>query len=178
MKKIRTASVNDAEFMLEIYRPYVLETPISFETELPSLDEFSKRISETLQKYPWLVCEVDNKVVGYAYAGAYRSRPAYSWSAESTVYVQKGFHGKGIGKDLYANLLKILEAQGIVNVMGGITLPNEASVKLHEHFGFVQVAQFKDAGFKMDRWWDVGYWQLQFQKPEEPNRLQLPQVLR
>lgn len=178
MKKIRTATISDAAGMLEIYRPYVAETAISFEMEAPSLEEFQRRVSETLSKFPWLVCETDGKITGYAYAGVFRSRPAYRWTVESTVYVQKGLQGQGVGSELYRTLLEMLEDQGIVNVVGGITLPNEASVALHERFGFVHVATIKDAGFKMGRWWDVGFWQLQFRKPEVPGEIRGPQVLR
>lgn len=177
-RKIRTATVDDAQAMLEIYRPYVLETPISFEMEVPSLIDFQSRVAETLGKFPWLICEMDNQIIGYAYAGPFRSRLAYMWSVESTVYVRTGFHGKGIGQDLYKILFKVLKSQGAVNVIGGITLPNEASVKLHERFGFVNVARIKDAGFKMGKWWDVGYWQLQFEKPQRPGLLEAPGVLK
>jgi L-amino acid N-acyltransferase YncA len=174
MIKTRTASLADAQEMLEIYRPYVLETPISFETEAPSLEEFQRRVSEKIGKFPWLVCEMENKIVGYAYAGPFRARSAYDWSVESSVYIRRGFHGKGLGKALYEKLLSILKDQGVVNVIGGMTMPNEASLKLHEHFGFTQVAQIKNAGFKMGRWWDVGYWQLQLQKPLVPHPLRPP----
>ena len=177
MKKIRTASISDAKEMLDIYSPYVLETAVSFEMEAPSLKEFQHRISEITGKYPWLVCEMENEIVGYAYAGAFKSRCAYAWSAESSVYVRRGFHGKGIGTALYENLLEILRDQGVVNVIGGMTMPNAGSRKLHEHFGFVQIAQFKDAGYKLDRWWDVGYWQLQFKKPQEPGPLGPPKII-
>lgn len=171
MKQTRFATVNDAASMLEIYRPYVQETPISFETECPSNEEFQRRVLERSGKYPWLVCEVDGEIVGYAYAGAFHARRAYQWSVESTVYIKEGCHRRGIGRDLYENLFQILKGQGVVNVIGIITLPNEGSQKLHEHFGFVQAALYKDIGFKFDKWWDVGYWQLQLQKPQHPGPL-------
>lgn len=171
MRIVRLASRADAEAMLEIYRPYVLDTAISFETTAPTLAEFSGRIEELTEKFPWLVCTESGQIVGYAYAGAYKSRCAYGWSVESTVYVRSGFQGKGIGKELYQKLLKILKDQGAVNVIGGIALPNQASVALHESLGFEKVAQFKDVGFKLGKWWDVGYWQLQLQKPIEPGPL-------
>jgi L-amino acid N-acyltransferase YncA len=177
MKKIRTATTDDAKDMLDIYRPYVLETPISFEVDVPSIEEFERRISEKVGKYPWLLCELEDEIVGYAYAGNFHTRCAYAWSVESSVYVRRGFHGKGIGKFLYENLLNILKEQGVVNVIGGMTMPNEASLRLHEHFGFVKVAQYKDVGFKMGQWWDVGYWQLQLQKPEIHSSLQEPRVM-
>jgi L-amino acid N-acyltransferase YncA len=174
MQHIRAVRSTDAKEMLEIYRPYVLETPISFETEVPSLEEFQARIAETTKKFPWLVYERDGKILAYAYASPFKSRCAYEWSVESTVYVQKYFHGQGMGKALYENLLKILKAQGAVNVIGGISLPNAASVGLHEFYGFRKVANFQDVGFKLGQWWDVGYWQLQLQKPETPGKLLLP----
>ena len=171
MERIRLAKLSDAEVIQNIYKPYVLESPISFEIIPPSSDEMKSRISDTLEKFPWLVYEHDNVVVGYAYASPYKSRCAYSWSAESTVYIREGYHGKGIGKALYTSLLSQLKNQGVVNVIGGISLPNAASVRLHESLGFTQVATFKDVGFKFKKWWDVGYWQLQFQKPIEPQLL-------
>lgn len=174
---IRMAETGDVESMLDIYSPYVLETPISFELTPPSIAEFRSRLADTLEKYPWLVCEAEGQIVGYAYAGAFKSRCAYGWSAESSIYVRKGFQSRGIGKDLYAKLLKILRTQGVVNVIGGMTIPNEASLKLHEHFGFEKVAQFKDVGYKLGSWWDVGYWQLQLQKYEKPGELRRPVLL-
>jgi L-amino acid N-acyltransferase YncA len=168
---IRTADVNDAEVMLGIYRPFVLETAISFETETPSLEEFQKRITEISENFPWLVLEQEGKLIAYAYASPFKSRCAYSWSVESTVYVHKDFQRKGLGKQLYLELIDRLKEQGVVNIIGGIALPNNASVGLHESLGFKQVAQFKDVGFKLGKWWDVGYWQLQLQKPNMPEPL-------
>ncbi len=153
------ATVNDARAILEIYRPYVLGTAISFETTLPTLADIEHRITETLEKFPWLIVEGGAEILGYAYAGPYRSRSAYSWSVESTVYVNRGHHSKGIGKTLYRHLIEHLKSQGVVNVIGVIALPNEASVKLHESPGFEKIAHFKDIGFKLDKWWDVGFWQ-------------------
>lgn len=171
MQKIRLATPEDAHQMLEIYRPYVLNTAISFETEPPSLQEFQERISENLERLPWLACEIAGQIVGYAYAGTYKSRCAYAWSVETTVYVHQDFHGQGIGKNLYRQILSLLKEQGVVNVIAGIALPNEASIGIHESLGFEKVAQFKDVGFKLGKWWDVGYWQLQLQKPVEPKAL-------
>ena len=168
------ASTQDAEQIAEIYKPYVIDTAVSFENTAPDSREISQRIQETLSKFPWLVCEIQNQIIGYAYAGAYRSRCAYGWSVETTVYVRQGHQNKGIGRQLYRQLLSILKEQGVVNVLGGIDLPNEASVGLHESLGFVKVAQFKDVGFKLGKWWDVGYWQLQLQKPKVPASLSAP----
>lgn len=169
--KTRFATTGDAARMLEIYAPYVLESPISFETEVPDLGEFQERIREITAKFPWLVYEIEGVVVGYAYASTHRSRCAYEWSVESTVYVDKKHHGKGIGTELYQELFGLLKAQGAVNVFAGITQPNERSVRLHESLGFTGVGIFKDIGFKQGKWWDVGWWQLQLQKPEHPKPL-------
>ena len=159
---IRLATINDSAQILDIYKPYVLESPISFEVEVPALSEMQERINQTLSNYPWLVWEEDGSILGYAYAGPFRARKAYAWSAESTVYVRAGHFGKGIGKALYGELLIRLKEQGIVNVIGGIVLPNEGSVALHEGLGFQKVAHLEGIGFKQGRAWDVGYWQLQF----------------
>jgi L-amino acid N-acyltransferase YncA len=151
-----------------------METAISFEVTPPSLTEIEQRIFETLNKFPWLVLESHEGVLGYAYAGPYRNRSAYSWSAETAVYVRQGFQSKGIGKVLYSRLLELLETQGFFNVIGGIALPNDASVRLHESLGFKKVAHFKDIGFKLGQWWDIGFWQLQFPKPVKPQDLKAP----
>jgi phosphinothricin acetyltransferase len=172
--KIRFAVRDDAARMLEIYAPNVIETPISFETEVPSLQEFQNRVEETLLKFPWLVYESNRGILGYAYAGPHRSRCAYGWSVESTVYVARDAQGLGIGKRLYQALFELLKLQGVVNVLAGIAQPNAPSVRLHESLGFVKVAHFKDIGFKLEKWWDVGWWQLQLQRPERPTDLKSP----
>ncbi len=171
MKNIRPVTAKDAASILEIYRPYVLDTPISFEVEPPTLKEIEQRILNITAKFPWIVMEEENSIIGYAYVSEFKNRKAYDWSVESTVYIKQGYHRKGIGKKLYQELLIKLYDLGVVNVIGGITLPNQSSVKLHESFGFKQVAQFKDAGFKSGHWWDVGYWQLQLQRPDVPKPL-------
>lgn len=171
MERIRPAQLEDADAVLEIYKPYILDTPITFETEVPSPREFQKRIAEKVGKFPWLVFEREGAILGYAYAGPFKSRRAYEWSIESSIYVRKDVQRTGIGKALYGKLLEIVKAQGAVNVFAGITLPNDASVALHESFGFVNIGCFKDAGYKLGQWWDVGYWQLQFSKPLKPEPL-------
>jgi len=174
MNKIRLATQEDAGFIRDIYSPYVLNTPVSFETEVPSIGEIRNRIRDTLIKFPWLVFETNNSVVGYSYAGPHRSRCAYSWSVESTVYVHPEFQGKGIGTLLYRTLFELIKSQGVVNIYAGIVLPNNPSVKLHERVGFTSIGVFKDIGYKLDRWWDVGWWQLQLQKPIHPDALAEP----
>src|SRR4051812_26071636 len=112
MTRVRIATSDDAQAVLEIYRPYILTTAFTFEIEVPSIDEFAKRIDTYLQKYPWLICEIDNKIAGYAYASTHREREAYQWTCESSVYVHDNFKGRGIGKELYATLFAILQMQG------------------------------------------------------------------
>ncbi len=170
---IRLATLNDAPRILEIYAPYILDSPISFETVVPSLEEFQQRMRETQTKFPWLVYESNNHVVGYTYASPHRSRCAYEWSVESAVYTDAKYQGQGIGTQLYGELFRMLKAQGVVNIFAGITQPNEASVGLHQSVGFAPIGCFKDVGFKQGKWWDVGWWQLQLQKPAQPKPLVL-----
>ena len=160
--------------MLAIYRPYITESPVSFEETVPSIEEFQGRITDYTKSFPWLVYEIGGQVVGYAYASAFKTRAAYRWSVESTVYLHESVHGKGIGKKLYLNLFQELKDQGVANVLAGITLPNQASIGLHENLGFVPVAHFKNVGFKFGKWWDVGYWQLQLNLPVIPSELLKP----
>lgn len=171
LETIRLATVDDAPSILEIYSPSIEGSPVSFETEIPSVTEIQKRISETLRRFPWLVLEDDGVILGYAYANPFKARAAYAWSVEVSVYVRKNHVRRGVGKRLYSELFRQLQDKGVVNVIGGITLPNESSVALHESFGFVKVAHFKEVGFKLGRWWDVGYWQLQFAKSNPPMTL-------
>ncbi len=165
------ATVADAPAVQEIYRPYVESTAISFETTPPSVQEIQERMQSTVAKFPWLVCEREGLVMGYAYAGPFKSRCAYDWSVESTVYVREGSRGQGVGRELYRALLPLLEQQGALNVIAGIALPNESSVALHERMGFEKVAHFKSVGFKLGLWWDVGYWQLSSPKATDPRPL-------
>lgn len=171
---IRSIKSEDAGRILEIYAPYILESATSFETEVPSLASFEARIQEYTAKFPWLVFESEGQVAGYAYASSHRSRAAYEWSVECSVYVATEHQGKGFATKLYKELFRLLKAQGVVNLFAGITLPNEASVKLHETFGFITVGKFKDVGFKQGQWWDVGWWHLQLQKPALPEKLLQP----
>jgi len=161
--QIRVARESDAGAIQGIYAPIVTDTPISFETEVPTVSEISDRVKKTLVQYPWLVYEREGRVIGYAYAGTHRTRAAYQWTAEVTVYVDGEFRGNGIGRSLYGILFESLKKQGYRTAVGGITLPNPGSVAIHESFGFTRVAVFKSLGFKMGTWHDVGFWQLQLQ---------------
>ena len=157
---VRTATTADAEDIRQIYAPFVLSTAASFETQVPTVIEMEARIKKILQKFPWIVYEADAKVRGYTYATAYREREAYQWTCESSIYLHPDLHGKGIGKLLYEALFGILKIQGLVNVYGVITLPNEASTRLHEACGFEHFAVYDNVGYKLDSWQKVGWWKL------------------
>lgn len=161
---IREATVSDLAVIADIYNHYITDTVVTFEEEPVSAAEIARRIEEVRSaSLPWLVAEVGSQVVGYAYARPWHARSAYRFSAEITVYLAPSHTGRGIGSKLYGELFPVLQARRIHAVMGGIALPNEASVALHEKFGLRRVAQFEEVGFKFDRWIDVGYWQRTFQ---------------
>jgi len=156
---IRSATLDDAAGICAIYNPYVLGTTITFEEEAVTDGEMQRRIAEVSSSLVWLVAEEAGKIAGYAYATRWRARSAYRFSAESTVYVAPAAQRRGLGSRLYGELLVQLRARGVHVVMGGIALPNPASVTLHEKLGFGKVAQFREVGRKFDQWLDVGYWQ-------------------
>jgi L-amino acid N-acyltransferase YncA len=157
---IRYAKTDDVAEICKIYNHYVLDTTITFEEEPVSTDEMAQRIAETLQSLPWLVWEQDESLHGFCYASKWKGRCAYRHSVESTVYVRADSIGRHIGSQLYRALLDELRQRKFHTVIGGIALPNDASVALHEKLEFEKVAQFREVGNKFDRWTDVGYWQL------------------
>ncbi len=157
---VRLAEEKDHQAILAIYRPFITETAITFEYDVPGRPEFSNKIQSTLEGFPWLVCELGNEVVGYAYASKHRDRAAYQWSTESSVYVRPGLHKKGIGRALYAVLFEILGMQGFVNVYAGITLPNAKSEKFHEAIGFRIVGVYPGIGYKLGSWYSVKWMEL------------------
>jgi L-amino acid N-acyltransferase YncA len=161
--RIRLATSGDAVALAEIYRPIVALTPISFEVEPPDQDEFERRIEKTLTGHPWLVCEYDGCVTGYAYASRHRERLAYQWSVDTSVYVHSHFRRRGIGHALYTSLFPILVAQGYYTAYAGITLPNPGSVGLHESVGFKPLCVYRNVGYKLGAWYDVGWWELPLQ---------------
>jgi phosphinothricin acetyltransferase len=169
---IRLATPADAPAIAEIYAPIVKETPISFEVEPPAAREMERRLRAVLEFAPWLVCEEEGAVAGYAYAGRHHERGAYRWSVDLSVYVREGRRRSGVGAALYRALLALLRLQGFRAAHAGITLPNAASVGFHERFGFKPVGTFPRVGFKAGAWWDVGYWQLELGErvgaPAEP----------
>lgn len=159
MHTIRPCEAADLIGICEIYNHYIANTVITFEETPLKVSEMTQRVNACTQRYPWLVCEQDGQIVGYAYASTWRERAAYKHTAESTVYVRAGCSGKGHGKALYAALLQALMQLDCHVVLGCIALPNAESVGLHEHFGFEKVAHFPEVGRKFDQWLDVGYWQ-------------------
>lgn len=165
---LRLATENDAEQIRAIYAPIVSQTATSFELEPPSPDEIRKRVADTLRLLPWLVCDRDGEVLGYAYASLHRTRPAYQWSVDVSVYVRAGQRRSGLGRALYASLFEILVRQGYYNAYAGIALPNPASVGLHEAIGFRPVGIYREVGYKLSAWHDVGWWQLALQPKLTP----------
>lgn len=158
--RIRLALPDDAEKMLAIYAPVVENTGISFEEHLPEARSFRGRIEQTLEKLPWLVAEKDGRIAGYAYAVPHRVRAAYAWSAEVTVYVGASYRKQGIASALYQKLISILRYQGYRNVYALITVPNLASVALHSGAGFSEIGVHRHAGYKLGRWHDVLWMEL------------------
>lgn len=160
--KIRTASIDDAKELLDIYTYYVLYTAITFEYDVPSLDEFKNRIKTILNKYPYIVAIIDNKIVGYAYASTFKNRAAYDWAVEMTIYIDPNYHKRGIGKKLYHTMEDLLKLQGITNLNACITYPdvkdeyvNKNSVQFHERLGYHLVGQFHQCGYKFSRWYSM-----------------------
>ena len=152
---IRKASVEDAKDILNIYSFYVENTSITFEYDVPTEEEFRERISNTLIKYPYFVALIDGEIVGYAYLSAFRVRAAYMYSAETSIYVKKDIHSKGVGTLLYSTLEEAARKQGIVNLNACITFPNEKSETFHRKFGYKKAAHFTKCGYKFNRWCDV-----------------------
>jgi phosphinothricin acetyltransferase len=161
---IRRVENADAAEILAIYEPYVLSTAITFEYDVPTVEEIKKRIADHTAEYPWLVCTFDDKVIGYAYAHRHRPRAAYQWSPESSIYLSKDFHGKGIARVLYSTLFSILRLQGHVNVFAGVLIPNDRSERLHRSLGFEHIGDFRNVGYKLGSWHTVRWFQLQFRE--------------
>ncbi len=158
--RVRSAAADDAEAVARIYGHYILNTTISFEEQPVSAAEMAQRIAEVLSSsLPWVVAEHSGRVVGCACAGKWKGRFAYRHSVETSVYLDPQFTGRGIGTQLYRELLAMLRQRSIHVAIGGIALPNAASVALHERLGFDKVAHFREVGYKFGQWLDVGYWQ-------------------
>ena len=156
---IRACKEKDIPQLCDIYNYYITNTVITFEDVILTTHQLSARISEYTQHYPWLVCEVAGRIVGYAYASKWKERSAYKNTAEVTVYLHHEFTAKGYGKSLYHVLIDTLKQQNSHVLLACISLPNQASIAIHESFGFKKVAHFSEVGFKFNQWIDVGYWQ-------------------
>lgn len=169
---IRDATPADAAGLLEIYAPFVRDTAVSFELAAPSVAEFAARIEASRARWAWLVAEERGRPVGYAYAGEHRVRGAYRYSVETSVYLDASHRGNGLGARLYRVLLPRLEARGFCNAYAGITLPNAASVRLHERVGFEAIGVFRRVGWKFGAWHDVGWWHLPLREtpPDDDRR--------
>ncbi len=172
--KIRFAQKKDAGQLLEIYAPFISHSAVSFESEVPSVREFEERMKSYMQTYPWLVCEQDNEIIGYAYASRYRDRKAYQWSCECSVYVKKKFRKSGIARMLYTVLFETLKRQGFMNVYAVITFPNPASIRFHRKAGFRKFAVYKKVGYKMGKWNDVHWYGKQLLKPVVKPKMPAP----
>ena len=156
----RHAKITDAGQICAIYNHYIINTTATFEEEEITEEEMRIRIKQLTRRFPWLVFEVENEVIGYAYATDWKSRSAYRYSAETTVYLKSDDLGKGIGSILYQELIKEMKSLSYQTLIGGIALPNNSSIALHEKMNFKKVAHFQQIGFKLNQWVDVGYWQL------------------
>ena len=159
---IRSASIQDADAILKIYSHYVQTTAISFEYDVPSLEEFKGRIAYTLEKYPYLVAELDDKIIGYSYGSQFHARAAYQWCAEVSIYVDVDVRKKGVGRMLYEALEEALKEQGILNLYACIAYIDEEdeylnnnSAQFHSHLGYIEIGRFHKCGYKFNRWYDM-----------------------
>lgn len=162
MMSVRDVALSDAPAIVNIYNHFVINSSVTFEENEVSDSEVAARIERTVASYPWLVLEQGSDVLGYAYGSAFRTRSAYRFTAETTIYLREDAVGRGLGTRLYRELLGRLRTQGFRSAIGVIALPNEASVRLHEKLGFQKVAHLYNVGRKFGQWVDTGYWQLQF----------------
>lgn len=174
---VRPVQSDDVAAILEIYRPYVENSAISFEDPCPSEAELKSRIAHTTARYPWFVAEIADRLVGYAYATQYRARAAYQWSVETSVYLHSDFAGLGIAHTLYEQLMLELRRRGFLVAYAVVSLPNDASVEFHERFGFAKLATFPRAGFKNGAWHDAGWWRYDIAPAfTPPDPLTIPDV--
>jgi phosphinothricin acetyltransferase len=165
---IRNIAAADAQAVAEIYVPFVRDLATSFEMVPPDAEEIRKRIREITPKHPWLVFEAGGEVLGYAYASTHRTRQAYQWSTDVSVYIHERARKRGVGRALYTALFEVLRRQGFFNAYAGITLPNAGSVQLHESMGFTRVGLYSRVGFKFGRWHDVLWLELRLSEQPEP----------
>lgn len=157
---IRLAEKRDVKGILEIYTPFILDTVVTFEEIVPDEASFWDRIQGIMEELPFLVCEIDGRIAGYAYASGYRSRASYKWTKEVSVYIHPDFYRRRVAQALYTSLNEMVRYQGVADLLAIITLPNEQSVGFHEHFGYRKCAEFSKVGYKLDNWLTVGWFEL------------------
>lgn len=171
-KTIRLATLEDAQSILDIYAKYIQNTVVTFEIEVPTLESFQSRMKNIMSFFPWLVCEIDGKIAGYAYASKHGERAAYRWSADLSVYIDENFQRHHIGTDLYNELIDLLKKQGMCTVYAAISTPNPKSESFHQSYGFQRIGEFKNVGHKMNQWLGVTWYDLQIAEylsnPQEP----------
>jgi len=164
---IRLAEEQDVPGILEIYSPFILDTAVTFEETVPEEDSFWERMQLIMSELPFLVCEIDGRIAGYAYASGYRSRASYRWTKEVSVYVHPDFHRKRVALALYSSLNEMVRYQGVADLLAIITLPNESSVAFHEYVEYRKCGEFSKVGYKLDQWQDVGWFELFLQDEHE-----------
>lgn len=165
---VRLALPEDAQAILAIYAPYITDSAITFSSKVPGLSAFRDTMETIAQRYPYLVCTIDDTVVGFAYANEERPHEAYRWNAELTVYLDPAHQGRGIATALYTALINILKCQGFCNLYAAITLPNDASIALHKHFGFTEAGIHHKTGYKLGAWRDVLWLQRPIENAVDP----------
>jgi L-amino acid N-acyltransferase YncA len=174
---LRSARPEDAAAILQIYAPFVTDSAVSFELELPSLAEMVDRMAHYQVTHPWLVCVLGDVVVGYAYGSAHRARLAYQWATEVSVYVAEGHQRAGCARALYQALFALLRAQGYTCALAGITQPNPKSVGFHAALGFHEIARYRNIGYKFGQWWDTLWMELDWSDGQAPVALRMPEEL-
>jgi phosphinothricin acetyltransferase len=157
---IRIIQPNDTKKVLDIYTPYVKNTAITFEYDVPSEEEYANRIKQITAFYPFLVSEIDGQVVGFTYANSFRPKAAYQWSTETTIYLNSSFQGRGLGTQLYLALFSVLKLQGFINAYAGVAIPNDASIRLHKKTGFKEIGKFNEIGYKLGAWHTTQWFEL------------------
>ena len=172
--RYRPARLADAAALAAIHAPYAAETAVTFQVEPSTESMFRHKIQEISPRYPFLVCEEEGRIAGFAYAAAFRTKEAYQWDVELTVYLARDCQGKDIGSGLYQRLLTLLRAQGFAAAYACVTVPNEASDALHRRFGFREVGRFPASGYKLGRWHDVVWYHLPLGELPDPPPAPLP----
>ena len=182
---IRTATIEDAPTLLNIYKPYVENTAVSFEYNAPTIDEFKTRIENTLKKYPYIVAEEEGKILGYCYVSQFKTRPAFSHSVETSIYIEENSHKKGVGKALYLKMEELLIKQNITNMNACIIYPRKKdpyltkdSYHFHKKMGYRKVAEFTKCGYKFNRWYNMIWMEkiIGEHKKDEPSFIPFPLI--